>query len=80
VDWCEVHHLTPRRDGGADSTDNCVLLCAYHHHVLHRPGWSAHLAPDGTLLVAGPRGNHWSTRPPGPGNGPPPTQPLTLGA
>jgi hypothetical protein len=80
VDWCEVHHITHRAHDGTDRVDNCVLLCAYHHHVLHRPGWSAHLEPDGTLVVADPHGRTWATRPPGPGNGPPTTQPLTLGA
>jgi hypothetical protein len=80
VDWCEVHHITHRSRGGTDRVDNCVLLCAYHHHVLHRPGWSAHLEPDGTLVVADPRSRSWATRPPGPGNGPPPTNHLTYGA
>jgi hypothetical protein len=80
VDWCEVHHITHRSQGGTDRVDNCVLLCAYHHHVLHRPGWSAHLEPDGTLVVADPRSRSWATRPPGPGNGPPPTNHLTYGA
>lgn len=80
VDWCEVHHITHRAHDGTDRVDNCVLLCAYHHHVLHRPGWSAHLEPDGTLVVADPHDRTWATRPPGPGNGPPPNRPLTLGA
>jgi hypothetical protein len=81
VDWCEVHHVRRRIDGGPDAVTNCVLLCAYHHHVLHRDGWSAHLADDGTLVVACPRGRHRTTRPPGPANGPPPsTGPLTFGA
>jgi hypothetical protein len=80
IDWCEVHHLVHKAHDGTDRLDNCVLLCAYHHHVLHRPGWSAHLQPDGTLVVADPHDRTWTTRPPGPGNGPPPSGPLTLGA
>jgi len=79
VDWCEVHHIRHRVDGGADAIDNCVLLCAHHHHVLHRDGWSAHLEPDGTLAIAGPHDRHWVTRPPGPTNGPSPPR-LTYGA
>ena len=81
VDWCEVHHVHRRTDGGPDAVSNCVLLCARHHHVLHRDGWAAELDPDGTLTVTGPRRRSWSTRPPGPGNGPsPPPDPLTYGA
>jgi hypothetical protein len=79
VDWCEVHHLTHREHGGPDTVANCVLLCARHHHVLHRDGWSAHLEPDGTLVVADPHDRCWTTRPTGPGNGPAPP-PLTYGA
>ena len=79
VDWCEVHHIRHRVDGGADSVANCVLLCAHHHHVLHRDGWSAHLEPDGTLAIAAPHDRHWVTRPPGPTNGPSPPR-LTYGA
>ena len=80
VDWCEVHHLRHRAQGGADSVVNCVLLCARHHHVLHRDGWVSTLAPDGTLSVVTPTGRRWHTRPPGPGNGPPPPDRHTLGA
>ena len=80
VDWCEVHHLRHRADGGPDALANCVLLCARHHHVLHREGWASTLAPDGTLCVVTPAGRQWHTRPPGPGNGPPPPDRLTLGA
>lgn len=79
VDWGEVHHLRHREDGGADAVTNCVLLCARHHHVLHRDGWSAELDLDGTFTVTDPRGWRWTTRPPGPGNGPSPPE-LTYGA
>jgi hypothetical protein len=79
IDWCEVHHIRHRVDGGPDSITNCVLLCAHHHHVLHRDGWNAHLEPDGTLAIAGPHDRHWITRPPGPTNGPSPPH-LTYGA
>lgn len=34
--WCHAHHVTPYSEGGATDVDNGVLLCAYHHHLLHR--------------------------------------------
>ena len=68
IDWCEVHHIRERQHGGPDSVGNCVLLCARHHHILHRPHWHSAIAPDGTLTVTESSGRTWATHPPGPAN------------
>ena len=35
----EVHHITPRSQGGTHTADNLTTLCWYHHHVaVHRRG------------------------------------------
>ena len=35
----EVHHITPRSQGGTHKADNLATLCWYHHHVaVHRHG------------------------------------------
>ncbi|MFC7848873.1 DUF222 domain-containing protein [Arthrobacter sp. NPDC057388] len=34
--WCEAHHITYWSRGGPTSTDNGVLLCAHHHHLIHK--------------------------------------------
>ena len=47
-----MHHVTHQADGGATSTKDCVLLCAYHHQVMiHRQGWTLVLNPDGTTTA-----------------------------
>ena len=38
--WCEAHHVIPWWQGGPTSINNMVLLCAFHHHVVHRQGWT----------------------------------------
>ncbi|MDN3937046.1 DUF222 domain-containing protein [Arthrobacter sp. YD4] len=37
--WCEAHHIDYWSRGGATSTDNGVLLCSHHHHVVHKEQW-----------------------------------------
>ncbi len=34
---CEGHHVTHWADGGPTDLDNLVLLCRYHHGLLHPP-------------------------------------------
>jgi hypothetical protein len=53
----EVHHVVAFPDG-TTVIANLVFLCDYHHHVLHKPGWTATFdghefrvtKPDGELL------------------------------
>ncbi|RAM38431.1 HNH endonuclease signature motif containing protein [Arthrobacter globiformis] len=37
--WCEAHHITYWSRGGPTSTDNGVLLCTHHHHLIHKEQW-----------------------------------------
>ena len=37
--WCEAHHIDYHSHGGSTSTDNGVLLCGFHHHLIHREKW-----------------------------------------
>ncbi|WP_442544847.1 DUF222 domain-containing protein [Arthrobacter sp. KN11-1C] len=38
--WCEAHHITYWSQGGTTGTDNGVLLCSHHHHVIHKEHWT----------------------------------------
>ncbi|WP_245528881.1 HNH endonuclease signature motif containing protein [Beutenbergia cavernae] len=37
--WCEAHHVQEWWNDGVSSIDNGVLLCGYHHHLVHDGHW-----------------------------------------
>jgi Domain of unknown function (DUF222) len=54
---CDVHHVKHKRHGGKTSTNDCVLLCQYHHDIcIHREGWDFELLPDGSTRARSPDG------------------------
>ncbi|MGD9703873.1 MAG: DUF222 domain-containing protein, partial [Acidimicrobiia bacterium] len=61
---CDAHHIHTWTDGGATNMANLVLLCSYHHHLLHRSSWAAKLLPDNTFHVTLPNGTTLTSRPP----------------
>jgi hypothetical protein len=60
----QIHHLTPRAQGGNHQPDNLTLLCWYHHHVAihglgfridpHSPTHRRRLHPPGWQPTTGP--------------------------
>ena len=57
-EYCHVHHIVPRAEGGATSLQNCILGCGFHHLVaIHRWGWQLTLNPDGTTTAVSPDGS-----------------------
>jgi hypothetical protein len=45
--WCHGHHVKAWVDGGPTTLDNSVLLCGYHHRLIHRGHWTVYVAADG---------------------------------
>ncbi|MBM4633429.1 DUF222 domain-containing protein [Rhodococcus hoagii] len=43
---CEGHHIKHWADGGPTDLDNLVLLCRYHHTLLHHSHWEVRTGPD----------------------------------
>ncbi|MGO4200517.1 DUF222 domain-containing protein [Rhodococcus sp. TAF43] len=43
---CEGHHVKHWADGGPTDLDNLVLLCRYHHRLLHHSHWDVEIGPD----------------------------------
>jgi hypothetical protein len=58
--WADVHHVLAWIAGGKTKVANLVLLCPYHHHLIHRRGRRTTFdgvtfrvfKPDGQLLGA----------------------------
>jgi hypothetical protein len=48
--WCQVHHLI--HWGGLGRTDRCnlILLCHFHHHLMHEGGWTTTGTADNLLF------------------------------
>jgi hypothetical protein len=57
--WCEVHHVIPHREGGATHTDNGVLLCWWHHHIVDSGPWRLRMV-RGVPQVRGPGHGEWT--------------------
>ncbi|MBD0323921.1 MAG: DUF222 domain-containing protein [Aldersonia sp.] len=37
--WCHAHHIRHWADGGPTELANVVLLCGYHHRLMHHSEW-----------------------------------------
>jgi hypothetical protein len=38
--FTDAHHVTHWADGGATDLSNCLLLCRFHHRLVHEEGWT----------------------------------------
>jgi len=64
----DAHHVEHWAHGGPTNTSNLILVCSFHHWLVHEGEWTVHFdaeaniltayRPDGTPydLVSGPRG------------------------
>ncbi len=49
--WCDTHHCVEWEVGGRTALDNLCLLCAHHHRMLHRSGWTARVTSGRVSLI-----------------------------
>ncbi len=61
---CDAHHATHWLDGGHTEPDNLVLLCWFHHHLLHEQHWSIEPLGGGHFNLNDPHGGAQLLRPP----------------
>ena len=56
------HHVRHWARGGDTSLDNLVLLCPFHHRLVHEGGFDVHRHGDGAHRFVSPHG--WTVQPP----------------
>lgn len=47
--FTEAHHVVWWSKGGPTDLENLVLLCSFHHRLVHEHGWRLSRTPDGEL-------------------------------
>jgi hypothetical protein len=68
--FVHAHHVRWWEHGGPTDLDNLVLVCSFHHKLVHEYGWSLTRDRDGTVWWFHPDGTRYRA---GPG---PPREPL----
>ena len=56
------HHVRHWAKGGDTSLDNLLLLCPFHHRLVHEGGFDIHRLDDGAYRFVSRQG--WTVRPP----------------
>ena len=62
--FVNAHHLRHWSAGGRTDLDNLVLLCGFHHHLVHEGGWRIRGSPTTKLEFVRPDGDPLPTGPP----------------
>ena len=55
--FCESHHITPWSKGGKTDLADGVLLCRFHHRMIHTQRWQIRRYPDSTYWMEPPPGS-----------------------
>jgi hypothetical protein len=61
--FTEAHHVKWWRHGGRTDLDNLLLICSFHHKLVHEFGWSVKRDADGTVRWFHPDGRRYRAGP-----------------
>ncbi|MFC9553281.1 DUF222 domain-containing protein [Rhodococcus sp. NPDC056960] len=61
--WCEGHHIIHWSEGGPSNMDNLVLLCGFHHRLLHHSDWEIEMGADRHPTFIPPQQVDWERKP-----------------
>jgi Domain of unknown function (DUF222)/HNH endonuclease len=63
IRWLHAHHLVHWAYGGHTTLDNLMLLCGFHHRLVHEGGWKISGHPGRNLRFHDPGGRSLQTHP-----------------
>jgi hypothetical protein len=69
--FVQAHHIAWWEKGGRTDLENLVLICSFHHRLVHEYGWSLARDPHGTVRWFLPDGVPYRAGPEPPGPAPP---------
>ncbi|ELB90483.1 hypothetical protein Rwratislav_23659 [Rhodococcus wratislaviensis IFP 2016] len=61
--WCEGHHIIHWSAGGPSDMGNLVLLCGFHHRLLHHSDWEIEMGADRHPTFIPPGQVDWERNP-----------------
>jgi HNH endonuclease len=65
--FTQAHHIVWRNKGGPTDLDNLILVCFFHHNLVHEYGWSVKRRADGEVRWFRPDGTRYGAGPAPPG-------------
>ncbi len=63
--YLKAHHIKWWSRGGRTDLDNLLMICTFHHRLVHEHGWRIERAADGAVAWYRPDGTKYRAGPPG---------------
>lgn len=61
--FTQAHHVTWLSQGGRTDLDNLLLMCTFHHRLVHEHRWTVERSPGGEVRWARPEGIRYRAGP-----------------
>jgi HNH endonuclease len=61
--FTQAHHIVWWEQGGSTDLENLLLVCTFHHHLVHEFRWAVRRQADGTVRWFRPDGTRYRAGP-----------------